>query len=268
VANVQGGREAVWELAFWKLAFWKLAFSEESRMRALGMTIGILSMLAGTASAQRPTPAADVPVIVTAGEGVVKITPDRVWISIAAESRAANARDAQRANADAMTAVLGKLKGAGLPAEAIRTSAYDLQPEFDYVNGKQNLRDYVARNAVEVRVDDIARAGEILGLAVGSGATSVTGVRFDLKDRSASEKEALKRAVADARSRADAAAAGAGVTIDRVIRIEEQRAFVQEPRPMFAMRREAAMVADAGQPPITAGELEIRATVTMTSSIR
>src|SRR5436305_14767504 len=106
------------------------------------MSIPILSVLAGTASAQKPAAAADVPVIVTAGEGVVKIAPDRVWISIAAESRAPNARDAQRANAEAMTAVLGKLKGAGLPADAIRTSGYDLQPEFDYVNGKQSLRDY------------------------------------------------------------------------------------------------------------------------------
>ena len=65
--------------------------------------------------------------------------------------------------------------------------------------------------------------GEILDLAVGSGATSVSGVRFDLKDRAAAEREALKRAVADARARADAAAAGAGVKVDRVLRIEEQR---------------------------------------------
>jgi uncharacterized protein YggE len=186
-------------------------------------------------------------------------------VSIAAESRAKSPRDAQRANADAMSAVLGRLKGAGLPADAIRTSAYDLQPEFDYANGKQTLRGYVARNAIEVRLDDIARVGDILDLAVGSGATSVSGIRFDLKDRAAAEREALKRAVADARSRADAAASGAGVTIERVVRIEEQRGFAPEPRPM-AMRRELA--ADSVQTPITAGELEVRAAVTLTASIR
>ena len=123
-----------------------------------------------------------------------------------------------------MKAVLDRLKALGLPADAIRTSGYDLQPEFDYANGRQTLRDYVARNAVEVRVDDIARAGDVLDAAVGSGATSVSGVRFDLKDRAAAEREALRKAVADARGRADAAASGAGLRVDRVLRIEEQRA--------------------------------------------
>ena len=66
------------------------------------------------------------PVIVTTGEGVVKAAPDRVWITIAAESRAKSPKEAQRANADAMKAVLDKLKGLGLAGDAIRTSGYDL----------------------------------------------------------------------------------------------------------------------------------------------
>jgi len=66
----------------------------------------------------------------------VKLAPDRVWVSIAAESRARGPKEAQRATADAMKAVLDKLKALGLPADAIRTSGYDLQPEFDYANGR------------------------------------------------------------------------------------------------------------------------------------
>jgi uncharacterized protein YggE len=94
----------------------------------------------------------------------------------------------------------------------------------------------------------------------------VSGVRFDLQDRSGAEREALRLAVADARRRADAAASGAGVRVDRVVRIEEQRAHLIEPRPMMmAMRQEAA---PTGQPPITPGELEIRATVTLTAAIK
>jgi uncharacterized protein len=236
--------------------------------RGLSIPIVIMAVLiaAPATAQQKPEASAEGPVIVTTGEGVVKLAPDRVWVSIAAESRARNPREAQRANADAMTAVQARLKGTGLPADAIRTSAYDLQPEFDYANGKQTLRDYVARNAIEVRVDDITRIGEILDVAVGSGATSVSGVRFDLKDRSATEREALKRAVADARSHAEAAASGAGVTIGGVLRIEEQRTPVQQPRPVMMMRSDAASL--AAQPPITPGELEVRAVVTMTTAIR
>jgi uncharacterized protein len=218
-------------------------------------------------AAQTPAVSTDGPVIVTTGEGVVKLAPDRVWVSIAAESRARSPRDAQRANADAMAAVLGKLKGAGLPADAIRTSGYDLQPEFDYVSGKQTLRGYVARNTIEVRVDEIGRAGEVLDLAVGSGATAVSGIRFDLKDRGSADREALRRAVADARTRAEAAASGANLRVDRVLRIEEQRGSVEPPRPMMMMRQSAGAM-ESAQPPISPGELEVRATVTMTSAIQ
>jgi len=219
-------------------------------------------------AAQTPgaTSASNEPVVVTTGEGVVKTAPDRVWVTIAAESRAKSPREAQRANVDAMKAVFDKLKAMGLPADAIRTSGYDLQPQFDYVNGRQSLREYLARNSIEVRVDDVTRAGEVLDAAVGSGATSVSGVRFDLKDRSAAEREALKKAVADARGRADAAAAGASMRVDRVVRIEEQRMMIPEPRPMMMARQ--SMVADAAGPPMSPGELEIRVTVTMTSSIK
>jgi uncharacterized protein len=220
-----------------------------------------------TSAAQTPSPASEGPVILTTGEGVVKLAPDRVWVSVAAESRARGPKEAQRATADAMKAVLDKLKALGLPADAIRTSGYDLQPEFDYANGRQTLRDYVARNGVEVRLDEIARAGEVLDAAVGSGATSVSGVRFDLKDRAAAEREALRKAVADARGRAEAAASGAGLRVDRVLRIEEQRALPIEPRPVMMMRQSAVMQADTA-PPIVPGELEVRATVTMTSGLK
>jgi len=223
------------------------------------------SLPAGAQSPQQSQPQG--PVVVTTGEGIVKRAPDRVWVSIAAESRARTAREAQRANAEAMNAVMAKLKGMSLGADSIRTLAYDLQPEFDYRDGKRTLRGYVARNSIEVRVDDIERVGEVLELAVASGATSVSGVRFDLKQREAVEREALKLAVADARQRADAAASGAGMTIAGVLRIEEQRASVQPPRPMMMSARMASESADA-QPPITPGEIEIRADVTLTASIR
>jgi uncharacterized protein YggE len=226
-------------------------------------------VFAAGAGAQTPEPAprgGETPVVVTTGEGVVKRAPDRVWVSIAAESRAKSPRDAQRANADAMTGVLDKLKTLGLSGDAVRTSGYDLQPEYDYANGRQTLRDYVARNMVEVRIDDITRAGDVLDAAVGSGATSVSGIRFDLKDRATAEREALRLAVEDARARANAAASGAGVRVERVIRIEEQRVTIPEPRPM-PMVRTMAMQADAATP-ITPGELEIRAAVTMTAAVR
>ncbi len=224
----------------------------------------VLALAAPLAAQQPPAP----PVIVTIGEGIVKQAPDRAWVSIAAVSRARNPQDAQRMNAEAMTAVIEKIRAAGIAADAIQTTGYNLQPEFDYANGKQTLRGYVATNQVQVRVDALAKTGDVIAAAVATGATAVSGVRFDLKDRDTVEREALRLAVRDARRRADAAASGASVQIDRVIRIEELRDQVGPPMPMqMAMMRSEAPAA-APATPIEAGEIEVRSRVTMTVAIR
>lgn len=211
--------------------------------------------------------APDVPVIVTTGQAEVKRAPDRAWVAINAESRAKDPKEAQRLNAAAMTKVMEALEGMNLGADAIRTTSYELHPEFDYVDRKQVLRGYVARNSIEVRVDELARVGEVLGAAVQSGATSIGGLRFDLKDRDAVEREALRLAVQDARARAEAAASGAGVRIAGVQRVEEHRMSGPEP-PRPLMRQMAMEVAQDAAPPITPGTIEIRSTVTMTVTVR
>ena len=238
--------------------------------RGLLSTLSILSFLLlapGAAGAQQPVPPdADLPLVVTTGEGLVQAVPDRAWITIAAESRAGNPREAQRRNVEAMTPVLDKLRAAGIPADAIRTVGYDLQQEWDFVKNQRVSRGYVARNTIEVRVDAIDRVGELLEIAVGSGATSVGGIRFDLKDRAKLEREALRLAVVEARADADAAAAAAGLAIARVLRIDAQRNQGGPiPMPRVAMMREQA---NSEAPPISAGQMEIRAQVTLTSILK
>jgi hypothetical protein len=206
------------------------------------------------------------PVVVTVGEAVVRRPPDRAFVTISVETRAKNPRDAQRQNADAMTAVQQRLAQARLGSDAIRTTGYNIQQEFDLIQGKRVPREFVARNGLEVRVDDVGRTGEILDSVVESGATSVSGVRFDLKDRDNAEREALKLAVTDARARAEAAVSGAGRSIDRVLRIEDSRAGIGPPRPM---EMGAATFAQRAAPtPVEPGFIEIRARVTLTASMK
>jgi uncharacterized protein len=226
---------------------------------AICATICLLSV--PRAVAQEPPPLS--PVVVTIGQATIMVAPDRAFVTIAAESRSKISAEAQRQNADAMTAVMGKLKQAGIQAEAIRTLAYDLQPEFDYANGRQTLRGYVARNTIEVRLDDMARVGVVLDAAGTGGATSIGGIRFDVRNRDAVERDALRQAVVDARARADAAAAGAGRSIDRVIRIQED-GIPEGPRPMMRM----AMADQSATTPIAPSTVEIHARVTLTAALK
>ena len=193
----------------------------------------VLCLAPAAASAQQPQSGA---VIVISGEGVVQAAPDRAWMMLTAESRAGSPREAQQRNAQAMRPVQDTLRAAGVPAEAIRTVAYDLQQEWDFVNNRRASRGFVARNTIEIRVDSLDRLGELLELAVESGATAVGGIRFDLKDRARLEREALRLAVADARAKADVAAAAAGRAVERVVRIEEHGVVSRPPMPVLAVR--------------------------------
>ena len=227
--------------------------------------LAVAAMLATAAPAASQETAA-APAIVTTGESVVRRAPDVAYLTMAVESRAGSPRDAQRQNADTMAAVQKALASASVPRDALKTVAAWLDQQFDNVNGRRVSRGYVARNTLEVRVDEVGRAGELADVAVQAGATSLSGVRFDLKDRAGAERDAVRLAVENARDRAEAAAMGAGRNVDRVLRIEDSRAESIGPRSM-------ALVAGAraGNEPATnfePGLIEIAARVTLTVSMK
>jgi uncharacterized protein YggE len=252
------------------LGFYAGAIVKEGSMRHLSAIVltGALAAQSSTSlHAQTATSTPAEPVVVMAGEGLVKAAPDQAWVVFATESRSKNPKEAQAQNANAMSSVQQKLTGTGIPKDAVRTLSYDLQLESDWVNGRQVPRGYVARNLIEVRLDDINRVGEVIDLAVTSGANSVQSVRFDLKNRDTLEREAVKRATADARARAEAAASGAGRTIDRVIRIEEPSNRLY-PMPAPPMVQRSMAMDKAAETPIVAGEIEIRTSVVLTATLK
>ena len=221
----------------------------------------VLSFVASTAGAQTTDP----PTIAVNGEGIMKVAPDQAWVRIGTESRSKVSKEAQQRNADVMSAVQQKLAALSIPKDALRTVGIDLQPEFDYRDGRQTLRGYVARNTIEVRIDDFAKVGDVLDAAVGSGATNVHDLRFDVKDRDAVEQQALQRAVVDGLAKANAAAAAAKRAVDRILRIEEN--FVGGPQPVERAVMMRMSAADAATP-VAAGEIEIRAQVRLTVAIK
>lgn len=235
-------------------------------MTRLSVLALVVVLTPAVAAAQAPA-VAGAPTVVVRGDGEVRAVPDLAWVGLGTEHTAPTPKEAQAVVAKAMTAVQQKLAAAGVAKDAMRTTAYDVQARVDWVNGKQVPRGYMARHAIEVRIDDLARVGELLELAIGAGGTSVQGVRFDLKERARLERDALTRAVADARARADAVAAGAGSAIAGIVRIEEAGLSGGGPEPVM-MRMAAAPMAGDAAPPVAPGETVIRATVTLTARLK
>jgi uncharacterized protein YggE len=194
--------------------------------------------------------------IVVSGEATVRRVPDLavVALSVTVQDRKTGpARD--KANQRA-SAILARLRELGVPEADIQAPSLTVQPTYDYGRGAPRVTGYQAARPMTIRVRDIDLLGTILDGLVDDGATQVHGTTMELADPEAASREALGAAVGVARSRAEALATAAGLTLGPPRRIEE------EPGASPGPFRGAMMLkaADESMPTeIAEGEIEISA---------
>ena len=223
---------------------------------AVGLTLVALAGAVGLpdlAGAQDPAPAADS--ITVTGLGSVTAVPDEAQMSFGVETRGATAKAAVAANADAMRGVINALRQSG--ARKIATEWVSVYPSTG-ANG--DVTGYAASNSVSA-VADASDAPGVIDAAVGAGANDVSGPRLSSSDADALYRQALSKAVDEARLRAQALAKAAGRSLGPITTMVEGGA---EPTPMY---RAAAEASDASTP-IVPGEQETTATVSVTFSLR
>jgi uncharacterized protein YggE len=83
------------------------------------------------------------------------------------------------------------------------------------------LPGYIARGGVTAVVRDVTQTGAVVDAAVAAGAASVDGPSFFIDDPQALLRRALVAAFRDARSKAEALAAEAGLALGRTISIRD-----------------------------------------------
>jgi uncharacterized protein YggE len=198
--------------------------------------------------------------ITVTGTGRVDSVPNEAMFSLGVSTDGATAREALAANSAAMRRVLAALDGAGVDAKDVKTETVSVGPDYE-VDGT-GPSGFAARNSVSVRIRDLAKAGSVLDAASRAGANEVNGPMLTRTNRDELEAKALGDAVANARKRAGALAAAAGVELGSVTAIVE--GFSGGPEPLMEARASADVASVA---PIRPGTEEIQATVTVTFAI-
>lgn len=195
--------------------------------------------------------------VTTNGHGVITAVPDEATVSAGVRTDGATAAGALSANATKMNAVIAALKAAS--GDEIQTQEVSLYPTTD-PQGK--VTGYTAQNSVSAKAK-IADAGALVDAAVGAGANTVDGPSLTLSDQDALYRDALKKAVQDARAKALALADAGGFGVGPVSTVIEQSAAGQ---PVFA--RPVALAAKDASTPIEPGTADVTADVTVTFTIR
>jgi len=192
------------------------------------------------------------------GTGKVSTVPDRAGFNFGIDTKRNTAAAASEENNREMRQLLDALKAGGVPESDIQTSQISVYPE--YSESGSDVRGYVASNSVTVTVD-LAKAGAVVQAAVGAGANQVSGPSLTKADSDKLYDNALRAAVADARSRAEVLADAAGVKVGAVISIEGGSS--SSPGPIAY----DTATASAEQAPIQAGKQDVEANVTVTFAI-
>lgn len=237
------------------------------------LAVAALAFLSGAGHmAQAQTPADEAGILRVTGEGQVEAAPDMAVITLGVQSRAATAEAALAETSGRVAAVLDTLRAAGVLPRDMQTSGLSLAPEWENPRapGRDPGRDgeeppriigFIASNMLTVRLRDLPALGGVLDQIVKAGANSFNGLQFTVSNLRELQDEARRRAVADARARADLYAGAAGVTLGVVRSLTETGGA--QPRPFLA--RDMAMAAESV--PVAEGEITISATVEVTYSI-
>jgi uncharacterized protein len=229
-------------------------------MRRLTIITSSLLALAVVAAATRagdaPAAAGDLADGITVqGSGTVSTTPDRAQLSFGVETRAATAKAALNGNAAEMRKVIAAIKAGG--ATEVQTQSVSLQPQYAESGAVQG---YLAQNTVSATIRELGTAGAVIDAAVDAGANEIYGPSLSRGDQTELYRQALRAAVADARSRAQALAAAANLSLGRVTQILESGSA---PSPVFS----TAKATDEAGTPIEAGSQQIVASVQVTFSV-
>ena len=231
---------------------------------ALSIVGSVASTAALPAAAQVALPMATVvpdgTVLDVSATGRVSRTPDLATITAGVVTQGPVAAAALSDNARAMDAVVRALKAAGIAARDLTTSNVSLAPQYRNQDGKPPVvTGYQATNSVAIRFRDIARSGAVLDALVRAGANQIDGPNLSLSDPDAALDEARTQAIGKARARAELYAKATGLSVARIVAIDEAGDNGGERRPGPVMAR-MAVQSDAATV-VLPGETDVTATV-------
>lgn len=241
------------------------------RTFALPIALATLVLLAGCVAPLQTDGGADAPnaqeadeqsnrTITVSGDGEVTAEADLAVLSVAVTATASSADEARAQVAERSEQMRQALRDAGVDDDAVTTSHFRVQPEYDHRGEERNLTGYRAVHAYDIEVSP-DRAGEVLDVAVGNGANEVQSVSFTLSDdaRADLRAEALNAAMDAARTDADTLAAATNLSITGVHSVSTSGGY----SPVDS--RVAYETADAGgSTSFEPGPVTVTATVTVT----
>jgi len=177
-------------------------------MRTVFAALAATLLLAAPAAAQTTD---TTPTIAVDGNGTATLVPDIADFQAGVLRRAPTSSAARHSANARIAAIVKAAKAQGVADADIQTSGLSIE------RGRFHHRvRYTASQSLTIRSRDVAHLGALLDAVANAGADSLEAPDFGFADPSIGQAAAERAALADARKRADAAAAQVGLKITGV----------------------------------------------------
>lgn len=190
------------------------------------------------------------------GDGKVTVVPDTAIIDLGITINRPSVKVAQSQANSIINAVTQSVKDLGVAAKDIKTSNYSVYPQYDYANGQNRITGYQVSASLTITVRDIDKVNQIIDTATAKGANSVGGIQLTVDEDKKKQllQDARELAVKEAKSKAESLARAAGLSLGKIVNVQES--FGSVPVPMYAK-------AVGGDTEIQPGSTDISTSVTL-----
>ncbi|MDD5457741.1 MAG: SIMPL domain-containing protein [Candidatus Margulisbacteria bacterium] len=197
------------------------------------------------------------------GTGEVSFAPNIAYLTIGVQSTYENAQTGQREVNENINKFMNSLQSF-VDKKDVETSAISIQRRYEYIAQKQQFVGYDVQQLLKIKLRDFSLIGKVIDKAMSSGFNNISSLVFSHTNPDAYEKEALKKAVEEAQTKAKELAEVSNLKNVKIVDIDEtNNKFVplydQNPRMMGALQ----MAGEGATTQVMPGELKTSAVVQM-----
>jgi uncharacterized protein YggE len=220
--------------------------------------VAAATLVAATAMADEPRPRT----VSVTGQSEVAAEPDMARVTLGVDSRKPTMAEARAEVTAAVDRVLALCRDLKIDPKYVNATRLQVQPEYRWneKDRKRVLLGYAVNRQVEIELRDLEKLGTLLERAVDAGVNEVGDPALDSTRRKELERQAMTKAVEDAKLNAETLAAAAGVKLGAARSINGSAT----PPPLPVYRSKVMMAADAAVAPeetYQAGEMKFTAMV-------
>jgi uncharacterized protein len=193
--------------------------------------------------------------VTVTGVGTISVVPDAVRFNATVSALGSTNAAALSAASKSAAAVRAALRDAGIATKDIRSANISVYPEYNWTQeAGTKITGYRASQSFDVLIRTASKAGTIIEAVVAAGGDSVQlgGVVPTTLNPAVAIEGARAAAVANAKSKATSYAKLLGVSVGKVLSLEEQYSPVySSPFPMAKSEADSAVQIDLGEQDVT-----------------